>query len=243
MIGRILKALVWISVGAFFIELNTGSENSHQSHWAFLWLERIIASVFTIEYIVRWVKEKKYPMTPLGAIDLLAIVPFWVGFFVPPQWLGLIRSLRILRLLKFFRYSRGLQLVALGFYRAYSQLKYLAFPVAVAIMFSTVAMYEAEHLAQPEAFSSLFDAFWFSMVTATTVGYGDISPATIIGKVIAMATFVSVLSLFAGFIGVLGSSLSKVLDEEIDPEVDPILLFKREHSEPLVPVETLHNKT
>ncbi|MHA2280112.1 MAG: ion transporter [Promethearchaeota archaeon] len=225
-INPILKALIWLSVGLFFVELGTGSENSHQSHHFFLWAERVIASVFTIEYLMRWTKNKKYPLTAFGLIDLLAIFPFWVGFFVPPGWLGLVRSLRILRLFKFFRYSRGLQLVALGFYRAIDQIKYLCFPVMIAILFSTVAMYEAEHAAQPEAFKDLFDAFWFTMVTATTVGYGDISPATVIGKIIAMVTFVSVLSLFAGFIGVIGGALSKVLDEEVDPNIDPISMFK-----------------
>jgi voltage-gated potassium channel len=214
----------------FFVELSTGSENSHQSHRIFLWVERVVASVFTIEYLMRWKKNKKYPLTALGLIDLLAIFPFWIGFFVPAEWLGIVRSLRVLRLFKFFRYSRGLQLVAIGFRRAFDQIKYLCFPVVIAILFSTVAMYEAEHAAQPKAFESLFDAFWFTMVTATTVGYGDISPTTVIGKVIAMVTFVSVLSLFAGFIGVIGSALSKILDEEVDPTVDPVSEYVETHS-------------
>jgi voltage-gated potassium channel len=226
-VDSILKLLIWFSVGLFFVELSTGSENSYQSHHLFLWIERAIASIFTVEYIMRWSKNRRYPLTAFGLIDLLAIFPFWAGFFVPLSWLGLVRSLRILRLFKFFRYSRGLQLVALGFYRAMDQIKYLCFPVVIAILFSTVAMYEAEHTAQPEAFENLFSAFWFTMVTATTVGYGDISPITVVGKIIAMVTFISVLSLFAGFIGVIGSALSKVLDEEIDPSVDPISMFKR----------------
>ena len=230
-INSILKLLIWLSVGLFLIELGTGSNNSYQGHYLFLWIERVIALIFTAEYILRWYKDKRYPLTVFGLIDLLAIFPFWVGFFVPLNWLGLVRSLRILRLFKFFRYSRGLQLVALGFYRAFKQIKYLCFPVLIAILFSTVAMYEAEHASQPEAFNNLFNTFWFTMVTATTVGYGDMSPVTVIGRIIAMATFVSVLSLFAGFIGVIGSALSKVLDEEVDPSVDPILMFKKEKSE------------
>jgi voltage-gated potassium channel len=214
-----IKILIWCSVGAFFLELGTGSENSHQSYWAYLWFERFVATVFTVEFFWRWSKDKKYPLSALGLIDLLAIFPFWIGFLVPASMLRLVRSMRILRLLKFFRYSKGLQLVALGFYRSFNQVKYLCFPVMVAILFSTVAMFEAEHAAQPNEFSNLFDAFWFTMVTATTVGYGDISPATVPGKIIAMITFISVLSLFAGFIGVMGNSLSKVLDEEVDQSI------------------------
>ncbi len=229
-INSTLKLLIWLSVSLFFVELNSGSENSHQSHRIFLWIERVVASIFTIEYLMRWKKNKRYPLTALGLIDLLAIFPFWIGFFIPLEWLGIVRSLRVLRLFKFFRYSRGLQLVALGFYRAFKQIKYLCFPVVIAILFSTVAMYEAEHIAQPKSFGSLFDAFWFTMVTATTVGYGDISPITIVGKIIAMITFVSVLSLFAGFIGVIGGALSKILDEEVDPLIDPISKFKESKS-------------
>ena len=224
-----IKIVVWTSVSLFFVELGLGTENSHESHWIFLWIERTVASILTLEYIYRWTKDKRYPLSPLGLIDLLAVAPFWLGFFVPPSLLGIIRSLRILRLLKFFRYSRGLQLVALGFYRAFAQAKYLFFPVVVAILFSTVAMYEAEHATQPEEFSNLFDAFWFSMVTATTVGYGDISPVTVAGKIIAIGTFLTVLSLFAGFIGIMGNKLSEVLDEEVDVTIDPLENFKKSH--------------
>ena len=229
MFDLFIKILIWISVSLFFVELGLGTENSHESHWIFLWVERTAALILTAEYLYRLAKDKKYLISPLGLIDLLAVAPFWLGFFVPASLLGIIRSLRILRLLKFFRYSRGLQLVALGFYRSFGKLKYLCFPVVVAIMFSTVAMFEAEHNAQPDAFSNLFDAFWFSMVTATTVGYGDISPSTVMGKVIAMGTFITVLSLFAGVIGVLGNELSQVLDEEIDVAIDPIEIFKESH--------------
>jgi len=231
MIDRFLKFLILYSVGMYLFEMISGTQNSLEGHVFFLWSERIVAAIFTLEIFWRMQKERgAYIWSVMYWIDVLAIFPFWLGFGAPVKWLGIVRTLRVLRLLKFFRYSRGLQLVALGFYKAGAQLKYLAFPVLVAVIFSTVAMYEAEHLAQPESFSNLFKTFWFTMVTVTTVGYGDMSPITIPGQMIAMVTFLVVLSLFAGALGVMGSSMSKVLDDETDSDFDPIELHEKQRS-------------
>lgn len=238
-----LKALVWVSVIAYMIELTTGSQHSLQGNPAFLWLERVVASIFTVEYFWRWIDSMRkrrlihlslrdqrasildYPTSALGVIDLIAILPFWVGFFVPLAWLGLVRSLRILRLLKYFRYSRSLQLVALAWYRAWWQFKALGFAMFIFGLFSMAAMYQAERNAQPEAFDGIFNALWFTVVTVTTVGYGDMSPVTTVGKVLAMLTFLPSLAVFAGVIGIFSNVFSTVLDEELDPNVDPIAKF------------------
>ena len=214
----------------FLIETHLKTENSLQGPLFFLWLERSIAVLFTIEWAIRFHRNLDgYRRSVWNFIDLIAIVPFWIGFTISwwwPQHLHLIRTLRIFRLLKFFRYSRSLQLVALGFYRAWPQVKSLLFSMMIVGLFSMVAMHEAERKAQPEEFDSLFDSLWFTAVTAKTVGYGDISPVTVVGKCVAMVTFVFALSLFAAIVGVLGSSFSKVIEEEMDPNVDPIQKFR-----------------
>src|SRR5437868_7046086 len=100
----LLKLLIWLSVALYLIELQTGSVNSRQGHPLSLWTERVIASVLTLEYIVRlMLLGLRYARSPLGLIDLAAVLPFWVGFFVPARWLGVVRALRVLRLLKYFR--------------------------------------------------------------------------------------------------------------------------------------------
>lgn len=235
---KILKFLIVYSTIMYLVEMVSGTKNSYESPQFYLWSERIVALIFTSEIVLRAFKafhnsainnsEYVYGGSAMFWIDILAVLPFWLGFAVPVEYLGIVRTLRVLRLLKFFRYSRGLQLVALGFYKAFNQLKYLAFPILIAIIFSTVLIFEAEHKAQPEAFDSLFSAFWFTTVTVTTVGYGDISPSTVAGKLIVIFTFVSVLSLFAGFIGVVGNAMSDVLKDEIDPSIDPIQEFSLE---------------
>jgi len=143
----------------------------------------------------------------------------------------MVRTLRIVRLLKYFRYSRSLQLIALGFYRAMPQLKALGFSMLIIGLFCTVAIYEAERHAQPDQFGSLLDATWFTIVSVFTVGYGDLCPKTILGRIVAVFTFIVALSICAGIVGVLGNSFGKVLEEEVDPDVDPIELFvtTREH--------------
>jgi voltage-gated potassium channel len=229
-LDRIVMPFVWLSVVLYLIEISTGSKHSHESHPFFLWAERVIAVIFTIEYIIRWMRDdgiriSNYPKSALGIIDLIAILPFWFGFVAPAAWLGMIRTFRILRLLKMWRYSRSLQLISLGFYRAGHNLRSLATAMMVLFIFSTAAIYEAEKKAQPEAFDGLFNSLWFTAVSVTTVGYGDISPDTGPGKVIAMVTFGTAGLIFAGVVGVVGASLSKVLEEEDDPNIDPLKMF------------------
>jgi len=231
-LDAIVTVIVWISVVCYIVEISTGSANSRDGVPIFLWIERTIAFLLTVEYGLRIVRRAKttnwweYPTSIMGIIDLASILPFWVGFFVPASWLGMVRTLRILRLFKFIRYSRSLQLVALGFYRSWNLLKSLAFGMVIVSLLCMACMHQAEKDAQPEAFDSVFNTAWFTMVTVTTVGYGDMSPVTKAGKLIAMMTFIPSLALFAGIIGVLGSSFVKVIEEEIDPNVDPIQKFK-----------------
>lgn len=240
-IDKICKPLIWFSIGMYIWELSYSTTNSLESPWWFLWSERIIAPIFFIEYIFRFLEDKLFPQnTPdycvhgkgsyatsfIGIIDLMAWLPFVIGFFVPVQYLGYVRTLRILRLLKFFRYSRRLQLVLLGFYRAWDFLRTLAFMIVITCLFSSVVLYELE----PETFNNkISDAIWYTVVTASTVGYGDISPSTDLGKVIALVLlFLPAGAVYAGLIGIAGATFTTVLEEERDPNIDPILKFKEE---------------
>jgi voltage-gated potassium channel len=189
-IDKIVKPLVIYSVAMLALECHLYPEaDSHSSHLFFLWSERFVAGIFTLEYVFRFWRnsgKKYYPMTAFGVIDLIAILPFWIGFipFFGPH-LHLVRTLRVMRMLKFFRYNRSLQLVALSFYRAWWNLKPLLFTTGMIILFSMFALYEVEGHEQPE-FRNLFTVAWFLEVTGTTVGYGDLSPQTTAGKLIVM---------------------------------------------------------
>ena len=235
-----LKFLILAGTVMYLVEISTGASATEHAHPFFWWVQSLIAVCFTVEYALRWIDDAQdqhgwhYPHSALGIIDLISIAPFWIGFFLPTDWLHLVRTFRVFRLLKFFRYSRSLQLVALGFYRAGPALQPLCFSMTVIGLFCSVAVFETEHPAQPDKFTNLFDAAYFTMVTVATVGYGDLSPVTLLGRIVVMFTFVSGLALFAGILGVLGSSFFKVMEEEIDPNIDPIEEFQKERERQLV---------
>lgn len=218
----LFQLLIWYSIGTYVIEeVIADTEHSREGWPGFLWSERIVALLFTLEYFLRWHHSRhpsRYPCSFMGIVDLISILPFYIGFFVPVHRLHLIRTLRILRLLKLYRYSPGLQLLALGFYRARDQLRAIAFAIFVLVFASQAAMYEAERYAQPEVFESLDDSFWFTCVTVTTVGYGDIYPITPAGRIVALITFILGVTLVATFTGVMGSAFASVLREKLEYE-------------------------
>lgn len=240
-IDLIAKPLVWISVILYLVEeelsLRNGWANSYDAHWGFLWSERLIALLFTFEMIVRWWRSTtryegapntNYPFTIWGLIDFIAIAPFWIGLFLPVSALGIIRTLRILRLLKFFRYSRNLQLTALKFYRAYKNLKGLIFSVGIIWLFFAVICLKLEHHHQPDKFGSLLDAAWFTIVTGTTVGYGDVSPVGAWGKVFVGLMLVPIIASIGMAISAFSNACDAVQALEDDPSIDPLDEWRKE---------------
>ena len=220
----LFKSLIAYSIGMYVLEeMIAGTEHSKEGWPGFLWSERIVALLFTVEYGLRWYyseNRKRYPFSLMALVDLVAFLPFYVGFLVSEHSLHLIRTLRILRLLKFYRYSLGLQLLAIGFFRARAQLKSLGFATFVLVFTSHAAIFECERYAQPELFNSLDDAFWFTCVTVTTVGYGDMYPVTTAGRIVSVLTFVTGITLFGTFTAVMGSAFASVLRQQLSEQGD-----------------------
>ena len=240
-IDRIAKPVVVFSIIIFLIEeelsLRNQLNSSYEPHAFFLWCERVIAAFFTLEFFVRWWRSNPrfynapntaYPFNAWGMIDLLAFVPFWVGLFLPSPFMGVVRSFRILRLLKFFRYSRTLQLTALKFYRAYHNLKGIAFSIGIVWLFFTAICLDLEHKAQPEKFGSLLDGVWFTIVTATTVGYGDASPVGLWGKLFVGAMLIPIISTMGMAFSAFSTACDTVQAIEDDPSVDPLKEWQNE---------------
>ena len=230
-IDRLVVPLVWYSVAMLAIECQFYPDHdSYDTPPFFLWSERVVAVIFTVEYIVRLLRNSGrgfYPITALGVIDLISILPFWIGFIpaVDP-YLRLVRTLRVLRMLKFFRYSRGLQLMALGFYRSYWNLRPLMLATLMMILFTMFALYEVEGMHQDE-FRSLFTVAWFLEVTGTTVGYGDLSPESTPGKIIVMVFMIGGLAIFMACFSAITNSFDQVFKEAADPDFDPLDQFEK----------------
>ena len=157
-----------------------------------------------------------YIRSPEFMIDLVAVAPFWFSLICAPAWFGLLRSLRVLRLLKLYRYSPVAHDLVRVFLQKLAGLRVLVIVVLITVMLGAVAVYDAEHAAQPEAFGDVGDAVWWMVVTMTTVGYGDISPVTTGGKVIAMMLMPLSLGIMGALIGIVGSVFETALSETVD---------------------------
>ena len=160
----------------------------------FLIFERFSTVVFLIEYILRiWVcvEEKiknnklitrlKYASTWPAIIDLLAVLSGLLPVIFEVD-LRILRALRMLRLLKFSRYFKVMNLL-LGVLKEEKQ-SFLAamFLLTIAMLIASTGIYLFEKDAQPDKFSSIPEAMWWAIATLTTIGYGDVTPVTGMGK-------------------------------------------------------------
>ncbi|MDR1002380.1 MAG: ion transporter [Oscillospiraceae bacterium] len=176
-------------------------------------VETISVVIFTIEYILRlWTSDLlfanigkakariKYTFSFMALIDLFAILPFYIPFIIPLDLrvLRVLRIVRILRLFKVNRYINALSTIGSVFKKKSSQLLSSMFVVALLMIITSVLMYNVENAAQPDKFQNAFSSLWWSIATLTTVGYGDIYPITVAGKI------------FSGIIAFLGIGLVAV---------------------------------
>jgi voltage-gated potassium channel len=190
--------------------LETDAELARRAPEVFRWFETISVAVFTIEYIWRLWSCTASPqfqgpvrgrflqaMRPMALVDLAAIAPFYLELFVP----GVLdlRFLRVLRLMRLFRLFR-LGSVSEGFARLIRiiqakrvELGVSISVVGVAMLLAAGAMYLLEHDEPGSPFTSIPRAMWWSIVTITTVGYGDMTPITPIGK--ALGGLVAVIGI------------------------------------------------
>ena len=180
--------------------------------------------VFVLEYFARiWcagVNPKysglggtmRFVLQPLMLIDAIATFPSIVFPAVDFRALRLLRVFRLLRGLKLVRYSRGLQIIVTVFRERRSQLLLcLAFVVALIVLSSSV-MYYAENEAQPDKFSSIPAAMWWSVCTLTTVGYGDVVPVTEVGRFLSGLMSLLGVGLFALPAGILAAGFGDQMD-------------------------------
>ncbi len=168
--------------------------------------------IFTIEYILRvWSCNHdkrfqhsfrgrlRYMLTAEALIDLLAILPFYVHVFVglDLRVLRILRLLRFLRLFKLTAYMKSAQMVRNVFSKRASELKLSLVLIVFLTIIASCLVYFAEHLAQPAVFSSIPATIWWAVITVTSVGYGDMVPVTILGKIMTGVITLSGLAIFA----------------------------------------------
>lgn len=183
-----------LSVLIIFIESGIGTQYhlTYDEWHIFVWLELIVTLVFTIEYFLRlvsWPNPAKYVFSFWGIIDLATILPLYVMWLWPEISLNYVfawramRAIRILRILKLLRFMPSLRVFWQAVMSARHQLiLFYCFIAIVMIIFGTL-MYLIE--GPKYGFTTLNASVYWAIVTVTTVGYGDITPHTPLGRIVA----------------------------------------------------------
>ena len=153
------------------------------------------------------VARARFLLSNQGLIDLLAIVPFWIGLFVASD-LKILVVLRFLRFLKLTQYSAATRALLDSLYSERRALSGCLILIVGAALISAALMHFAEHQAQPDKFGTIPDALWWAIVTLGTVGYGDAVPITALGRLIAALTIFCGLLMVALPIGIVASSFA-----------------------------------
>jgi voltage-gated potassium channel len=214
----LMTLLIFFSVICFSIETMPDLTSETQR---FLNIsEFITVMIFTVEYIIRiYVSEKrlKFIFSFYGIIDLLAILPYYLITALDLRTLRLLRMLRLARILKLTRHQKAIQRFAKAIYVAKEELVVFTFASLILIFLAAVGIYYFEHSVQPDKYRSIFDCLWWAVATLTTVGYGDIYPITIGGRMFTFAILLVGLGLVAVPTGIVASALSSVRDNDSQP--------------------------
>ena len=201
LVNTFIMLLIVINVVAVILE----TVSSYQlvfGRW-FWYLEIFSITAFTFEYISRiwcsventayatgWRGRMRYMLTPMALIDLLAILPFYLGAFISMDT----RILRVLRLLRVFKLSRHFAVLGVLGTVLRNEAKTLLsaiFVMLILVVLSASGIFVVERDIQPNAFGSIPAAMWWATVTLTTVGYGDVVPMTVAGRLLGV--FITVL--------------------------------------------------
>lgn len=185
----------------------------YRPYWAwFFRFEAISVAIFSVEYLGRlWAATEnpnpeyqhpvwgrlRYAVSPYMMIDLLAILPFFIGAIVDLRFLRALRLLRFLRIFKIARYAESLALFVVVLRQKREDLIITSTVGVILLLVASSAMYFAERGAQPDVFTSILASLWWGVITLTTVGYGDVTPVTPIGQVIGAIVAVIGIGLFA----------------------------------------------
>jgi voltage-gated potassium channel len=154
--------------------------------------------VFSVEYILRlWTADYKYPKSKfprikyvisfIAIIDLLAILPFYLPLVivVDLRYLRILRLFRLFRVLKLKRYHKSLDIMAAVFNSEKEKIFMTIFITGLLLLLASSMMYSIENAVQPDKFPNIPATLWWAVATLTTVGYGDVYPITVAGKILS----------------------------------------------------------
>ena len=224
---KFIYVLIILNVTALVLETYREFEGLY--HDAFQAFETFSVIIFTIEYVVRlWTsslnpdfreafpgRRIRFAFSPLGLIDLLAIVPFYLPMLIPIdlRFVRILRLLRLLRIFKLGRFSKSLKSIADVLVETKEELMVTIFISFILLIFSASLMYYIEVEVQPDKFESIGHSIWWAVATLTTVGYGDIYPITGLGKFLAGVIALIGVGLVALPTGIISSAFIEKMQQ------------------------------
>ena len=193
-----IQILIVLSIVAFTVE--TLPDLSSAARGALRSFEILVITVFTLEYLLRlWLSDQrlKFVFSFFGIIDLLVILPFYLQSSVDLRSLRILWLFRLFRLFKLVRHVSAAKRIGDAFKLVRVDLAVFGMGALFVFYLAAVGIYFFEHEAQPDRFASVIHSFWWALATLTTVGYGDVYPVTVGGKVFTFFTLMIGLGVFA----------------------------------------------
>ncbi|MEL1249166.1 ion transporter [Aurantiacibacter gilvus] len=216
-------------------------------HEAFLVMELAFGVIFLLEYLARvfaaaeepgessaWAKRWRFIRSPIGLIDLAVVVSTLMPLIAADAaMLRTIRLVRVLAVMKFGRFNRALKEVWGAVTDRADDLIVTVALAGMLVLFGATALYMTEGELQPEEFGSIPRALWWSVITLTTVGYGDAAPITALGKFFASLQALAGIALVAMPTGIIAAAFSEAMQRRRDQQIREM----RDHLERLDEVD------
>ena len=211
-----------ILLSTFAIILESDQELSAAYYLQFQVFEIISVTIFSIEYVYRTIlnfrrfRNFKYNYGFYGLIDLIAVLPFFLplAFVFDSRALRILRLIRALRILKVGQHSKAVKHLLQVFKEIKGELTLTFFLSLILIVFAGIVVFYAENPFQPEVFNNIGSSIWWAFATLTTVGYGDIYPVTVVGKLIASFVAIIGIGLIAIPTGLISATYVDILKRD-----------------------------
>lgn len=220
-----LVGLILLNVAAIILESIEGISAGYQV--AFAIFEAASVLIFSFEYILRvWSSVEapdtrpgesslrarlRFALTPMAIVDLAAILPFFLQIVMPGVDLRFIRVLRMVRVFKLTRYSNAMAILLQVLSQERKSFGAAFFILTIVTFIASCGIYLFEYKAQPVAFASIPAAMWWAVSTLTTVGYGDVTPITAMGKFFGGIISIIGIGMVAMPTGILASGFNDLL--------------------------------
>ena len=222
-----LMALIILSVGEMALETDDEIFLPYREYFNIF--DFFTVMVFTVEYAIRistahldpenagktrWQSIRSYIFSFAGLIDLISILPFYLNYSnIDLRVLRMLRLLRFLRVFKITRYNNSMKLVVDVIRDKSSEIGVIMGLIIIIMIISSFLMYYAEHDMQPEAFPNVLGCLWWAIVTMTTIGYGDVFPVTMVGKIIGSTMALLGIGLVAMPTGIISAGFLEKVNE------------------------------